>query len=242
MLYGIISDIHSNLEALNTVLNQLFRADKIVCLGDLVGYGPNPNECVEKIRELNIPVVAGNHDKAVTCQLDPKWFNQNARAAVTWTQRLIFQENLDYLKQLPLMLDEDGFQLVHGSLNSPLEEYITSIADALSTFSKMTKPLCFVGHSHIPLYIARKADGDFVGGDLSDGEEVLAENYDKVIINVGAIGQPRDGDPRASYGLYDSKTKLFSLHRVEYNIDQTQQKMKAVNLPDHLIERLQRGR
>jgi len=242
MLYGIISDIHSNLEALDTVLNKLYRADKIVCLGDLVGYGPNPNECIEKIRALKIPVVAGNHDKAVTCELEPKWFNKNALAAVSWTQRVIFQENLDYLKQLPLELEEDGFHLVHGSLNSPLEEYITSIADALPTFKKMTKPLCFVGHSHSPLFIALKKDGNYEGRKLEDGEEILVDDYAKVVVNIGSVGQPRGGDPRACYGIYDSKTKLFSLHRVEYNIDQVQQKMRAVKLPDPLIERLKLGR
>ncbi len=242
MLYGIISDIHSNLEALDAVLAKLQHADKIVCLGDLVGYGPNPNECIEKVKKLNIPAVAGNHDKAVTCELDPKWFNKNALAAVHWTQRVIFQENLDYLKQLPLKLEEDGFLLVHGSLRSPLREYIMSVSDAMPTFEQMTKPLCFVGHSHSPLFIALKKDGNYDGHKLEDGEEVLIDDYAKVVVNVGGVGQPRDGDPRACCGIYDPGTKLFSLHRVEYDIGQTQQKMKAVNLPAQLAERLQFGR
>ncbi len=242
MLYGIISDIHSNLEALDAVLNQLHRVDKIVCLGDMVGYGPNPNECIEKIRALNIPVVAGNHDKAVTCEHDVKWFNKNALAAVNWTQRVIFQENLDYLKQLPLELEEDGFHLVHGSLRSPLQEYIMSISDAIPTFEKMTRPLCFVGHSHSPVFIALKKDGNYEGRKLEDGEEILIDDFAKVVVNVGGVGQPRDGDPRACYGIYDPKIKLFSLHRAEYNIGKTQQKMKAVNLPDRLVERLELGR
>jgi diadenosine tetraphosphatase ApaH/serine/threonine PP2A family protein phosphatase len=242
MLYGIISDIHSNLEALNVVLNKLYRAEKLICLGDIVGYGPNPNECVEKIRELNIPTVAGNHDKAVTGGMEVTWFNRSAREAVFWTQKEIKQENLDYLRGLPEILEEDDFQIVHGSLRSPIEEYVTSISEALPTFEKMTKPCCFIGHSHVPLFIAFKKDGNYDGRDLLDGEEVLVEDYEKVIINVGGVGQPRDGDPRASYGVYDSKTKIFTLHRVEYNIEQVQKKMKMVGLPQPLIERLQFGR
>ncbi|MFH1683575.1 MAG: metallophosphoesterase family protein [Candidatus Margulisiibacteriota bacterium] len=242
MLYGIISDIHSNLEALDVVLNQLDRVEKLICLGDIVGYGPNPNECVEKVKGLNIPTVAGNHDKAVTCEMDMKWFNPNAREAVVWTQRTIFQENFEYLKKLPLVLEEDDFQFVHGSLRSPLEEYVTSIADALPTFELMKKPICFVGHSHIPTFIAQKKDGNFDGRMLTDGEEILVEEYEKIIINVGGVGQPRDSDPRASYGIYDSKTKIFSLHRVEYNIEQVQKKMKAAGLPDPLIYRLEFGK
>ncbi|MFC1540703.1 metallophosphoesterase family protein [Candidatus Margulisiibacteriota bacterium] len=242
MLYGIISDIHSNLEALNVVLDKLKHAEKVVCLGDIVGYGPNPNECVEKVRSLNIPAVAGNHDKAVTGEHEVKWFNQNARQAVTWTQMTIFQENLDYLKGLPLMLTEDGFQFVHGSLRSPLDEYVAGIAEALPTFEKMTQPLCFVGHSHVPMFIAQKRDGNYDGRALLDGDEVLIDDYAKVIINVGGVGQPRDGDPRASYGTYDPKTRIFTLHRVEYNIEQVQAKMKQVDLPEPLISRLSQGR
>jgi len=242
MLYGIISDIHSNLEALDVVLNKLYQAGKIVCLGDIVGYGPNPNECIEKIKELNIPTVAGNHDAAVTGQMDVKWFNQNAREAVFWTQKEISEENLGYLKELPEVLEEDDFQMVHGSLRSPLEEYVTSLTEALPTFGLMTRPVCFIGHSHVPLFIARKKDGNYDGRALLDGEEVLVDDYEKVIINVGGVGQPRDGDPRASFGTYDSKTRIFTLHRVEYNVEQVQGKMKKVGLPQPLIDRLQFGR
>jgi len=242
MLYGIISDIHSNLEALDVVLNKLYRAEQLICLGDIVGYGPNPNECVEKIKELNIPTVAGNHDKAVTGEMEVTWFNRSAREAVFWTQKELSEKNLEYLKTLPEVLEEDDFQIVHGSLRSPIEEYVTSISEALPTFEKMTKPLCFIGHSHVPLFIALKKDGNYDGRMLGDGEEILVEDYEKVIINVGGVGQPRDGDPRASYGIYDSKTKIFTLHRVEYNIEQVQEKMKVAGLPQPLIDRLHFGR
>lgn len=242
MLYGIISDIHGNLEALEVVLHELRRMEKLICLGDIVGYGPNPNECVKRIRDLNIPIVAGNHDKAVVGEVALTWFNRNAADAVRWTQGVITQENLEYLKSLPEVLEEDDFQIVHGSLRNPLEEYITSISEALPTFERMVKPLCFIGHSHVPLFIARKHDGNYDGRVLLDGEEVLVEDYEKVIVNVGAVGQPRDGDSRASYGIYDSKTKIFSQHRVEYNIKAVQEKMKISGLPQPLIDRLQFGR
>ena len=242
MLYGIISDIHSNLEAFDTVLNRLHGVEKLVCLGDIVGYGPDPNPCVKKVRELKIPTVAGNHDKAVTGEMEVTWFNRNAREAVFWTQKEISPDNLEYLKQLPEVLEEDDFQMVHGSLRSPIEAYITSISEALPTFELMTKPVCFIGHSHAPLFIALKKDGNYDGRVLLDGEEVLVDDYEKVVINVGGVGQPRDGDPRASFGTYDSKTRIFTLHRVEYNVGQVQEKMKKAGLPYPLIDRLQFGR
>jgi predicted phosphodiesterase len=242
MLYGIISDIHSNLEAFAEVLSHLQKVDRIICLGDIVGYGPNPNECVNKMRELKIPAVAGNHDKAVTGEIEITWFNRYAKEAVVWTRSELSRENLNYLKDLPLQLEEDDFQVVHGSLRDPLEEYVTGVAKAIPTIEKMTRRVCFIGHSHAPLFIGLKNDGNYDGRALADGEEVLVEEYQKVIINVGGVGQPRDGDPRASFGIYDSKIKIFTLQRVVYDIEKVQQKMKAARLPLPLIERLQSGR
>ena len=242
MLYGIIADIHGNLEALGAVLSQLQKAEKIVCLGDLVGYGPNPDECVERIRDLFIPTVAGNHDKAVIGERELTWFSQSAREAIIWTQMKIYQEELDYLKSLPLVLGEDNFQFVHGSLREPTEEYLYSISDALPTFERMKEPLCFVGHSHIPLFIGSRKDGNYEGRGLQDGEEVVIDDYEKVIINVGGVGQPRDGDARASFGLYDSGRKIFSLHRIAYDVEAVQDKMRKAGLPVPLIERLTYGK
>jgi len=242
MLYGIISDIHGNLEALEKILAQLTMVDKKICLGDVVGYGPNPNECVNLIRKLKIPAVAGNHDKAVTGELELTWFNRHASDAVLWTKKEISAENLEFLMKLPLILEEDDFYLVHGSLRSPLEEYITSVFDALPTFEKMKKPLCFVGHFHVPLVVVMKKDGNYDGRVLTDKEEVLVDNYKKVIINVGGVGQPRDGDARACFGIYDTKTRIFTLKRIEYDFTKVQAKMREVGLPLPLIERLQYGR
>lgn len=242
MRYGIISDIHGNLEALHIVLDRIKETDKIICLGDLVGYGPNPNECVEAIKSMNIPVVAGNHDKATTGEMDVTWFNRDARDAIKWTQGEIKKKNLEYLKNLPLTLDFEVFQIVHGSLRAPLEEYITSLFEAMPTFPLMKKPLLFVGHSHVPLCIVMKKDGKFDGWVLGDGDVVKLKEFEKAIVNPGGVGQPRDGDPRASYGIYDSDKNEVSIFRIPYDIKKVQEKMRKAGLPVPLIERLAFGR
>jgi len=220
--YGIIADIHGNLEALLAVLSRLEgKAEKLVCLGDIIGYGPDPNECCEILRKLGIPSVAGNHEKATTGELPLTWFNPNAAAAIRWTQKVILPENLEYIKGLPLTLDFPEFEIVHGSLVNPAEEYLTSMAEAIPTFNLMQKPLLFVGHTHRPLRL----------------------KYDKKeIINPGSVGQPRDGDPWAAYFVYDTEKKEGELFRVNYDIEAVQNKMKAAGLPQFLIERLALGR
>jgi putative phosphoesterase len=222
MRYGIIADIHSNLEALEAVMRQLEgKAEGIICLGDIIGYGPNPNECCEIIRRKNIPSVAGNHEKAVLGEIPLEWFNPNAAEAARWTQKEILSENLGYIKGLPLKLDFPEFQIVHGSLADPVMEYLTNMAEAIPTFNLMQKPLLFVGHTHRPLRL----------------------KYDnKEIINPGSVGQPRDGDPWAAYLTYDTEKKDAQLFRVNYDIKAVQDKMKAAGLPQFLIERLNLGR
>lgn len=220
MLYGIIADIHSNLEAFRVVLQELRAADQVVCLGDIVGYGPDPNECIALMLEKKIPSVAGNHDKAAVGEMSTQWFNENARLAVEWTAGQLTGPNKEYLSSLPLTLEFPDFQIVHGSLVNPLEEYLENRAVAFPTFEKMTKNLLFVGHTHVPLHL---------------------RSEEKTIINPGSIGQPRDGDPRASFGTYDSEKKEFTLYRIEYNIPLVQEKMKKAELPPHLIERLSYG-
>jgi predicted phosphodiesterase len=239
--YGIIADIHSNLEALDVVLAELRSVDRLVCLGDLVGYGPNPNECVEKIRDLKIPVVAGNHDKAVANELEDSWFSPEAREAIAWTQEVITGDNLKYLKGLPEVLEEDDFVMVHGSLRSPIVEYIASLSEAMPTFEKMTKSLCLVGHTHIPVCISQTKDGRYDSRELKDKSEVNVGEYQKLIVNVGGVGQPRDGDPRAGYGIYNTETRIIKVFRTEYNFKSTQEKMEKVGLPYSLIRRLAHG-
>jgi len=220
VLYGIIADIHSNLEALQAILPELRGVDQIICLGDIVGYGPNPNECLEVIRQNRIVSIAGNHDRAAVGLMETVRFNDSARRAIEWTGAELTPANRKYLADLPLLLKFPDFQVVHGSLRSPLEEYIFGLKEALPTTERMSKNLLFVGHTHLPLCLKERG---------------------KEIINPGAVGQPRDGDPRASFGIYDSDKNLFTFCRAEYNIPPVQEKMKNAGLPLSLIERIRFG-
>ena len=241
MKYGIISDIHGNLEAFRVVLERIGGLDKHICLGDMVGYGPNPNECVDLAHEHKIPTVAGNHDKACTGELNVTWFNRDAADAIRWTQRELKTSSLEFLKDLPTHLEFEDFEIVHGSLRNHVEEYIMSLFDAMPTFELMKKPLLFVGHTHVPACVVMKQNGDFDGWKLEDGDVVGLKEFKKAILNVGGVGQPRDGDPRASYGVYDSEKKEVSIYRVPYDISKVQVKMREAGLPVHLIERLEYG-
>lgn len=238
MLYGIIADIHSNLEALEVVLGALKKCDKIICAGDVVGYGPNPNEVIELLQEHKVLSVAGNHDKAAVYQHSTQYFNDNAKVAIQWTQNILNKKSKDYLAGLPLIVRQEDMQIVHGSLRSPLDEYIDSIAKALPTFSWMRSRLCFVGHTHKPIFIGRNLDGNFEGRDLNDEDEIMVDDYEKIIINTGSVGQPRVKDKRASFGIYNDKTRIFSLHKEIYPVLKTQKKMQEANLPKQLIDRL----
>ncbi|MFH1617630.1 MAG: metallophosphoesterase family protein [Candidatus Margulisiibacteriota bacterium] len=242
MLYGIISDIHANQEALEECLQRLKgKVDKIICLGDIIGYGPNPNECCEMIRELNIPSIAGNHEKAVLGELELTWFNQNARSALHWTQKELSEDNKNFIYQLPNALVYEKFQIVHGSLINPIEEYMDSLNVAIPSFEKMAKNLLLVGHTHMPIFFTRKTDGNYDGGAITGDENIYLGEYDRVIVNVGSVGQPRDGDPRAAYGILNDEKAEISVHRISYDIAKTQEKMRNALLPDSLIERLSLG-
>ncbi|MBI5699312.1 metallophosphoesterase family protein [Candidatus Saganbacteria bacterium] len=221
MRYGIIADIHGNLEALQKVLLQVEgKVDQIICLGDIVGYGPDPNECCEILKKRKILSVAGNHEKGTLGELELAWFNKNAAEAIGWTQKELRPENLQFIKGLPMTLDFPEFQIVHGSLLNPVKEYLTKLEEALPTFELMTKPLLFVGHTHRPLELKDKG---------------------KKILNPGSIGQPRDGDPRAAYLIFDAQKGDAEWLRVDYNIEATQEKMRQAGLPVFLVERLRRG-
>jgi predicted phosphodiesterase len=241
MLYGIIADIHSNLEALEVVLHELRYVDQIVCVGDIVGYGPDPNECLKIIQEGKISAVAGNHDKAAVGEMSLEWFVEHAKEALIWTREQLTVDSIQYLKALPLTLEFSDFQLVHGSLRNPLEEYIEGFAEAVPNLELMTKLLLFVGHTHRPICVVQRGEG-YDGWRLKDNQTIRLPEYQKVLINPGGVGQPRDGDPRASFGVYDSEKREFTLHRVEYNVAAVQEKMRKVGLPQILIDRLVFGR
>jgi predicted phosphodiesterase len=241
MKFAILADIHSNLEAFEEVLGRIKNVDKIICLGDVVGYGPNPNECIELIKQHQIICIAGNHDKAVTGELTTQAFNREAKDAILWTKITLTKENLAFLKALPVILDLAEFQIVHGSLDNPLENYITNMDEAKQTLKAMSKTVCFVGHSHQPLLIGQKADGIIEGKIINDKDCIKVSDYAKSIINVGSVGQPRDHDPRAGYLIYNHGEKTAEFHRLHYNLKLVQQKMLEAELPDPLINRLALG-
>ena len=245
MRYGFISDIHSNLEALETVLKHILSkggVDRYYCCGDVVGYGPEPNRCLDIVHEKCKSIVMGNHDHGVLDARALAYFNSYARDACIWTREVLTQENLDVLKQLTLRckLDEVS-EMVHASPSSPTEEYMLNLYQAEINFHFLTSSICFIGHTHIPMYYVKQNDTVDLGYFEPERPMMLNKNA-YYFINVGSVGQPRDGDPRSAYGIFDTDELSFTLYRVPYDIKKTQDKMREVNLPDYLIDRIERGR
>ena len=238
----ILSDIHSNLEALMTVLDDAVDRggfDVVWCLGDLVGYGPDPGACLQVIRRYDILGVAGNHDLAAVGKRSADDFNYAATAAIQWTANQLSDEETDFLANLPTVVTPQLFTLVHGSLRAPVDEYLLEEDSALATLKLMQTPFCLVGHSHIP-FICRENGGSPLFFQFTE-DEVFSLGEERLIINPGCVGQPRDRDPRPSYAIYDSTAKTIQRHRVTYSVETTQEKMRKANLPEYLIERLNHG-
>lgn len=238
----ILSDIHANLEALEAVFaDAQLRGgfDVIWCLGDTVGYGPDPGACIDRIREFELVAVAGNHDCAAVGLIDAADFNDAAKAAAKWTARQLNAGHRDFLTSLPTVSVQEPFTLVHGSLRDPIVEYLLDRNSALATLALMETRYCFVGHSHIP-FVCREVQGepDFTEFP-EDGPVALGD--ERLIINPGGVGQPRDRDPRPSYAIYNTAETVIERHRVNYEIAKTQEKMRAAALPAHLIDRLDLG-
>lgn len=239
----IVSDVHSNLEAFESVLGDAEsrgRVDKVWSLGDLVGYGPDPGPCVDLLRRYDHVAIAGNHDLACIGKLSIEAFNPHAAAANLWTGTQLTKEQTAYLGTLPLKLEMDQFTLAHGSPRDPIWEYVVSEAAASSTFIHFDTYRCLVGHSHIPFICRPSEEGAVYTGFALDAPVTLGT--DRMIINPGGVGQPRDGDPRASYAIYDSEEGTIVHHRAEYDIPKTQEKMDSHALPEFLSKRLTYGR
>lgn len=242
MRYGIISDIHANLEALKVVMEELKGVDQIICLGDIVGYGPFPNECIEEIRRVSTLNIVGNHDLASIGWKDISWFNEYAQRGIIWTMDTLTKENKEYLSSLPEIVEEEDFIMVHGSLNDYTDEYITGVKEARKSFELLKgKNLLLVGHTHYPLLFLKKEYQPIYSFRLLDKDVIKILPNVKLIVNVGAVGQPRDGDPRASFGIFDTDTQEIKIYRLPYNIRKTQELMRKKNLPPILIERLALG-
>ena len=238
----ILSDIHANLEALEAVFAdaQLWGGfDAIWCLGDTVGYGPDPNACIDRIREFELVAVAGNHDCAAVGLINASDFNDGDKAAAKWTANQLDAEHRDFLTSLPMVSVQEPFTLVHGSLRDPIVEYLLDRNSALGTLALMETRYCLVGHSHIP-FVCREVGGEPEFTVFSEDEQVaLSDN--RLIINPGGVGQPRDRDPRPSYAICDTAKAVIDRYRVAYDIAKTQDKMRAAALPVHLIDRLDFG-
>jgi diadenosine tetraphosphatase ApaH/serine/threonine PP2A family protein phosphatase len=247
----LISDIHANLEALDACLATAPAYDLIVNLGDIVGYGASPNEVIERSRDLGNVFVRGNHDKAATGLIDLEDFNPMAAAAAIWTRNELTPENFDWLRALPhgpiSLPDLPEVQLVHGS---PIDEdeYVVSLGDALIPLTALAVPLTFFGHTHLQ-------GGFFVNGSAADGfrpeyrtvgqaESVALQLNPSVryLINPGSVGQPRDGDWRAAFALFDTDPLVVHFHRAPYNLKTAQDRIFAANLPPRLATRLAAGR
>jgi predicted phosphodiesterase len=243
MRYAIIADIHANLAAFMAVLVDIERrgdVEEVWCLGDIVGYGPDPHECIELLRQTNHICVVGNHDLAAVGKIDTSEFNPDAAAAVQWTAKQLTPQDVNYIKGLPLVLEEDDFTLVHGSPREPIWEYVLSISSARENFAYFRSKFCLVAHTHVPLLFSYGKTGSCSFSQFStDKELVLGE--ERLIINPGAVGQPRDSDPRASYAIYDSKARKLWLYRVSYDINTTQTRMVEQMLPMRLVARLSHG-
>jgi diadenosine tetraphosphatase ApaH/serine/threonine PP2A family protein phosphatase len=244
MRIAIVSDVHSNLGGLQAVLRRADAGgpvDAVWCLGDIVGYGPEPSAVLSELRRRRLTVVAGNHDLAACGRMGVEEFNRAAAEAVIWTAEQLSYAEGDFLRGLPLTAVSDPFTLVHGSLRYPEWEYLLSGEQALAQFELQTTPYSLVGHSHLPFWVEEEAPGRTPVFHRAEDGTSLEVGERRLIINPGSCGQPRDGDPRASFVLYDDAAATVTWHRVEYDIAETQQKMRSAGLDTWLTERLAIG-
>ena len=239
----IVSDVHSNLEAFTSVIDDATRRggfSQIWSLGDLVGYGPDPVECLKLLEEHDHVAVVGNHDLAAAGRLSVEAFNQYAAEANRWTAAQLNSEQAASLAGQPLKVEQGEFTLVHGSPRDPVWEYVVSQAAAAVSFVHFDTNWCLLGHSHVPFLCVPYENSTAFITFPEDSPVSLAS--ERMLINPGSVGQPRDGDPRASYAVYDSDEGAIYHHRTEYDIAETQRKMTDAGLPQYLIDRLPEGR
>ncbi|TFB08135.1 metallophosphoesterase [Candidatus Atribacteria bacterium MT.SAG.1] len=244
MKIGIISDIHSNSEAINCVLKNIEKVDEFICLGDIVGYGTDPNYCIKKIKDLNCRCIGGNHDFGVIGKLTINYFNYTARVAILWTSRQLKNENINFLLSLnkKIQLEDDVFA-VHGSPRDPILEYILDKNTASLIFSKFNFKIYFVGHSHLAGCFSFNENNNRIDYmNFSNGGHIEIHKNKRYIINCGSVGQPRDGNPQASYGVYDLRHGVVNIYRVSYPVHLTKSKIINVGLPSVLAERLSFGK
>jgi predicted phosphodiesterase len=240
MKYAIIADIHGNLEAFHVVLEDIRvqKATHIVCLGDIVGYNANPKECLDLVRQMNMPCVKGNHDEYCSTNDQLEGFNPHAAEAVHWTRNQITPDDKEWLHNLKYTRMVANFTMVHATLDAPERwGYVFDKLAAAASFPYQTTQLCFFGHTHVPVAFMR--DTVVRGGTYSKFKIDPAKKY---FINVSAVGQPRDNNPKCGYVIYDTEAATIEMRRLDYDIATTQKKIRAAGLPERLAERLVYGR
>jgi len=242
MRYGIFSDVHSNIAALDSVLQACAseQIDKFFCVGDIVGYGAEPEECLARLRELPVIAIAGNHDWAVAGRISPAAFSPDAREAVSWTADRLDLDSLGFLGGLRLVYSDHPLTFVHGTLNDPSDfYYLSDLSSAAGTFALLQTPLCFVGHTHVAGIYSQDKDGRITAEPA--GSVVLAESA-RYIVNTGSVGQPRDRDPRAAYCVFDTVQNKVEIKRVAYDVESARRAIREAGLPGFLGDRLLQGR
>jgi diadenosine tetraphosphatase ApaH/serine/threonine PP2A family protein phosphatase len=242
MRYAFFSDVHANLEALQAVILDFRKEkiDRIHFLGDAVGYGPDPNECVELIDQISEIKLMGNHDFAALGLMNTDYFNQYATESIDWTRHSLKDTTIEIMSDFELTAEIDNVFAAHSSPKEPDRwHYILDMDDVKENFNYFTKDVCLVGHTHRPFIVALNEEGNCV---ISHRQEEKIYPGRRYLINIGSVGQPRDGDPRSCYLIYDLETKTVRIKRVAYDLSNTQKRMAEHGLPDYLIERLAIGR
>ena len=237
MIYGLFGDVHSNFDALFAVLKQMEKegVKEYFCVGDIAGYASEPGKCIDILRNLNCQICAGNHDYGVVDKISIKDFNDDAHKAIVWQKEVLNTNDKQFLNDLPLVVKNNRLVLVHGTLHNPGKfNYMIYFDEVEQTFNMLENKVCFIGHTHVPVaFFYKNGDISYSSDDIID-----LSTWDKVIINTGSVGQPRDKDPRASYVLFDTdKNKIF-FRRVKYNVENAVKKIYEAGLPPRNGDRL----
>jgi predicted phosphodiesterase len=238
----IISDVHANLTALNAVLEDAGEFSRVWCLGDLVGYGPDPNQCIERVSALpDLQCVKGNHDAAILGEIETFAFNYEARASLAWLETELSAANRDWLSGLDERIAFGEVTLTHGSPRNPVWEYVLDLSTARQNMRQFDTPICLVGHTHLPCIFHMEGENPLSTRQLLMAQDEPFKLEHKSIVNPGSVGQPRDHDPRSAYLIYDDEDESWTFRRVAYDVTQVQERILAAGLPKRHAYRLEEG-
>ncbi|MCX7641706.1 MAG: metallophosphatase family protein, partial [Elusimicrobiales bacterium] len=216
--------------------------DSFIICGDIIGYGPQPIECINEIRNLkNIQIVMGNHDAVIAEKIDIRWFNEYAKKSIEITKKMLTEDMIEWFKSLPLKIETQKYTTVHGSPKNPLKEYLLSEMQCNENLKFLNTNILFYGHTHIPMYFSINPEGKIEGDFIKPFAKIKIKEYHKIFINPGSVGQPRDGNAMASFGIFDEDSMMFELIRVNYDIKKVQDMMKEFGMHQLLIDRLEMG-